>query len=88
MKPVASDTVDLCDWSTGARSDTQSYGRRCTARRNIVTSVRLNRSHLPLACGRYAVVRVLSTPTVAHNSAKSADSNCVPQSECSCSGTP
>ena len=70
MKPVATDTVERYDWSTGARSGSQSYGLRRTARRSIATSVRLNPSHFPFACGRYAVVRVLLTPKDAHNSAK------------------
>ena len=47
-------------------------------------SVRLNRSHFPLDCGRFGVVQVLSTPNDVHSSSNKADSNWAPRSVCIC----
>ena len=88
VKPVDSVIEERYACRTVGSSGSQSYGRLSTARRSIETRVRLNRSHFPFACGRYGVVRVLSTPKVSQSSAKTADSNWTPRSECSCSGTP
>ena len=84
VKFVESDTDERYAWSTGASSDSQSYGLSCTALRNTKMRVRLKCSHFIFACGLSGVVRVLSVPKVEHSLAKTAASNCVP----SCCGIP